>query len=124
METTTLFPMQTVPQKNNAFYLEFRQLKEYFNFRRKFKFDKKDINKQGKPFQNEYYLIDKNWLNKWKEFVGYNNISALNLNRDMNDNDYHIFKQYLIIVQSIDRYINISLSALHVSGIVMYKYIY
>ena len=95
METTTLFPMQTVPQKDNAFYLEFRQLKEYFNFRRKFKVDKKAINKLGKPIQNEYYLIDKNWLNKWKEFVGYNNISALNLNRDMNDNDYHIFKQYL-----------------------------
>ena len=95
METTTIFPMQTVPQKNNAFYLEFRQLKEYFNFRRKFKVEKKDINKLGKPIQNEYYLIDKNWLNKWKEFVGYNKISALNLNRDMNDNDYHIFKQYL-----------------------------
>ena len=46
-------------------------------------------------FQNDYYLIDKNWLNKWKEYVGYNDIIKLNLNRDINDNDYDLFKKFL-----------------------------
>ena len=87
----TIFPNPNKFTKNKPFQLEFRQLKEYFNFRRKFKTDKKDFKNQGKIIQNEYYLIDKNWLNKWKEFVGYSTISSLNLNRDMNDYDYNTF---------------------------------
>ena len=75
--------------------LDFRQLKEYYNFRRKFKADKKDETKQGKYIQNEYYLIEKNWLNRWKEKVRYNEFSALNISRDANDNDYNTFKKII-----------------------------
>ena len=35
------------------FQLEFRQLKEYFNFRRKFKSDKYDTSKQNITIQDE-----------------------------------------------------------------------
>ena len=82
--------------KDKPFELEFRQLKAYFNFRRKFKADKNDINKQGTIFFNEYYLIDKIWLKKWKEFVRYNKFSSININRDVNDNDYNLFRDMIL----------------------------
>ena len=91
MDDTTIYPNAIQFTKNIPFQLEFRQLKEFFNFRRKFKADKKDVKMQGKIIQNEYYLIDKNWLSKWKELVGYNAISSLNISRDMKDNDYNFF---------------------------------
>ena len=81
--------------KDKPFDLEFRQLKTYFNFRRKFKADKNNINNQGIIFFNEYYLINKIWLHKWKEFVGYNKFSSFNINRDANDNDYELFRDML-----------------------------
>ena len=73
------------------FQLEFRQLKEYFNFRRKFKSDKYDTSKQNITIQDEYYLINRNWIQKWKQYVGFNEFCSLNLNRDVNDKDYDIF---------------------------------
>ena len=95
MEATSFFPSQKENKKINDYLLEFRQLKGYFNFHRKFKANKADERIIGKVFQNDYYLIDKNWLNKWKEYVGYNDIIKLNLNRDINDNDYDLFKKFL-----------------------------
>ena len=91
MVENTIFVSQVKLSEDKPFYLEFNQLKEYYNFRRKFNADKTDKNKQGKWIQNEYYLIDKNWLNEWKQFVGYNEIHQMNLNRDMNDKDYNLF---------------------------------
>ena len=85
----TIFPVQTKLTNDKPFLLEFKQLKEYFNFRRQFKTDKRD--RQNCWIQGEYYLIDRNWLNKWKEFVNYNKFSSYNLNRDINDGDYNIF---------------------------------
>ena len=61
----TFYPIQNILLNEKPFFLEFRQLKEYYNFRKKFKADKKDKSKRGKIIENEYYLIDKNWLNKW-----------------------------------------------------------
>ena len=90
MDSTTIFPFYTYVSKDKPFELEFRQLKEYFNFRRQFKQEKLDTSKYGKIIPNEYYLIDKTWLNKWKEFVGYNKLSSFNINRDLNDKDYDI----------------------------------
>ena len=90
MDSTTIFPFYTHVSKDKPFELEFRQLKEYFNFRRQFKQEKLDTSKYGKIIPNEYYLIDKTWLNKWKEFVGYNKLSSFNINRDLNDQDYDI----------------------------------
>ena len=92
METETIFLAQSNLKSNKPYYLEFQQLKEYYNFQRRLKKDKKDINKQNKWIRNEYYLIDKNWLNKWKEFVKYEDFNKKDLNRDMNDNDYTEFK--------------------------------
>ena len=92
----SIYPFQNyIVSKDKPFQSEFRQLKEYFNFRRKFKKDRNDKSKQNQIIQNEYYLIDKNWLNKWKELVKYNEFSAFNINRDVNDNDYNIFETNL-----------------------------
>ena len=85
----TIFPVQTKLTNDKPFLLEFRQLKEYFNFRRQFKIDRH--NKLNNWIQGEYYLIDRNWLNKWKEFVNYKIFSSYNLNRDIDDNDYYKF---------------------------------
>ena len=93
--TTSIFPFQKESNKVKDYFLEFRQLKEYYNFHRKFKANMIDKTIIGKMLQNDYYLIDKNWLNKWKECVGYNDIIKLNLNRDINDNDYDLFKKFL-----------------------------
>ena len=60
MDNTTIYLGQNPLTKNTPYRLEFLQLKEYFNFRRKFKTDKVDKSKQGKIIQNQYYLIDKN----------------------------------------------------------------
>ena len=113
MDTTTIFPFYNYFSKDKPFELEFRQLKEYFNFRRKFKLEKFDTSKYDITIQNEYYLIDKNWLNKWKEFVGYNKISNLNINRDFEDEDYDKF-----FIQNLPKNINeIKLLALDNSNI-------
>ena len=89
----TIYITPTKFNEKSSFQLEFRQLKEYYNFRKKFKAER-NYN-VGKMFQNEYYLIDKNWLNQWKEFAGYNYFSNLKLNREMNDNDYPYFIQFI-----------------------------
>ena len=87
----TIFISQNNFSKDKPFQLEFRQLKEYFNFRRRFKTDKIDTNKQGITFPRDYSLIDKNWLNKWKESVGYNNFVSFDFNREVKDSDYNTF---------------------------------
>ena len=93
----TIYVRQMSISKEKPFYLEFKQLKAYYNFQRKFKADKKDKSKQGKTFQKEYFLIDKNWLNEWKEVVGYQKIHDMKINRDIEENvrDYNIFKSCL-----------------------------
>ena len=77
--------------KDKPFFLEFRQLKEYYNFRIKFKADKNDKSKHGILFQQGYYLIDKNWLNEWKQIIGYQKFHDIRLNREINENDYNTF---------------------------------
>ena len=93
MDNTTIYPVQNPLSKAKPFYLEFRQLKEYYNSRRKFKADKNDTSKQEQIIQHGYYLIDKNWLNEWKLLVGYQKFHEINLNRNVNENDidYKIF---------------------------------
>ena len=89
---SSFYPPQNDSPNEKAFQLEFKQLKEYFNFRRKFSSDKRDINKQNNYIQHEYYLINKIFINKWKEHIGYYKFCSLNINRDLNDNDYVTFK--------------------------------
>ena len=94
----TIFPTLKEDKKDNKdkkYFLEFRQLKEYYNFHRKFKANMTDEKMIGKIFQNDYYLIDKNWLNKWKECVGYNDISQIKKDRDIDDDDYELFIKLL-----------------------------
>ena len=95
MKMATFFPNQNGIQKDAPYLLEFRQLKEYFNFQKRFRSDIKDKNKHNKWINNEYYLIDKNWLNKWKDFVNYNFFDLMKINCDINDNDYNNFIQNL-----------------------------
>ena len=52
---SSFYPPQNDSPNEQAFQLEFKQLKEYFNFRRKFSSDKRDINKQNNYIQHEYY---------------------------------------------------------------------
>ena len=77
---------------NNSFLNEFHQLKEYYNFRLKFK--KMFINGQSKDsyIKNTFYLIDNNWFQKWKKYVGYDNIREIlgknNYYREISDKDF------------------------------------
>ena len=77
---------------NKPFLNEFNQLKEYYNFRLKFK---KLLNKgqnNDSFIQNTFYLIDNNWFQKWKKYVGYDNIKDIfgknNYEREICDKDY------------------------------------
>ena len=90
---STIFPNQNTFSPKQPFWLEFQQLKEYFNFIRKFKADWQNKKEQGKINQSDYFLIDKIWLEKWKEFVNYKEFLDLNINRDATDDDYKTFKK-------------------------------
>ena len=52
------------------FKLEFQQLKAYYNFRYHLKKKLKKVNRT--KYENEqYYLVDRKWLNYWKTNIGY-----------------------------------------------------
>ena len=78
------------------FLLQFKQLKYYYNQRKKFKnILSKGLNQQeneSNVIENEYCLIDKIWLKKWKKHVGYkeikNKIKKNKVERDLDNNDY------------------------------------
>ena len=77
---------------NNDFKLEFQRLKAYYNFRLKIKKKLKEEN-NNKYDNEQYYLVDKKWLNNWKKHVGYTNIcqERYNINsysKEINDEDY------------------------------------
>ena len=82
------------------FLLQFKQLKCYYNQRKKFKnilskglnpqeIEKKELNH---PVQNSFCLIDKIWLKKWKKHVGYkeikNKIKKEKIERNLDKKDY------------------------------------
>ena len=86
----------------------FNQVMTYFNFRRKidkllesgsFKKDKKldDSKPQKKEneikiYQNEFCLIDKIWINKWKKYIRYNDIIKLISKNKIDKNDFNDIK--------------------------------
>jgi len=87
--------------EKHPFLLQFKQLKYYYNLRKKFKIiisennPKKDENNLNPPrnvVQNLYCLIDRKWLIKWKKHVGYkeiiNKIKEDKMERDLDNNDY------------------------------------
>ena len=86
-----------VKEEKNPFLLQFKQLKYYYNQRMEFKktlsngLDKND-EKINNFIQNEYCLIDKAWLKKWKKHIGYkdiiNKIKEIKIERDLDNEDY------------------------------------
>ena len=60
----------------HPFLLQFKQLKYYYNHRKKFKklLQENNLNPSRNIVQNIYCLIDKDWLKKWKKHVGYKEI--------------------------------------------------
>ena len=86
----------------NPFILQFKQLKYYYNLRKKFKNalsgnnsqedGKIGLNPKNIIAQNMYCLIDRKWLKKWKNHVGYkeikNKINEHKIKRDLDNEDY------------------------------------
>ena len=74
---------------NNIYSYFFAQLKAYHNFRNRFIIMYEGGQNFPNFIQNEFYLIDRKWIKKWKKYTGYNDIShALNKSRELVDNDY------------------------------------
>ena len=105
------------------FFLQFIQLKEYYNFKKDFidnlnsgnlpKKKEKEENQVNEIkigdkenqciIQNEYCLIDKKWIENWKKYVGYDEvINNINNNNKIKLNDYHWIKS--IISKNSNKY--------------------
>jgi hypothetical protein len=80
--------------------LQFKQLIAFYNFKKKLNEDlSKEVSIQNNQIipneiNNKMYLIDKNWIQKWKKHVGYEKVKEkcikYNLNnRELNDSDYN-----------------------------------
>ena len=111
-----------IDKEKNQFSLQFKQLKSYYNFRRIFKESLKqgkclfpNENNDNSPFQNKnsfvqkiFCLIDKKWLQQWKNHVGYDliheELKKRKINRELNDNDYQWLKS-IIEYSSKENYI-------------------
>lgn len=80
--------------EEKPFILQFMQLINYFNFKKDLdKILSEDKSEKNSNFiQNQYYLIDKEWIEKWKKHVGYNEVinylNNNNMNMRLNYNDY------------------------------------
>jgi hypothetical protein len=76
-------------EKKHPFLLQFKQLKYYYNHRKKFKnylsqeyaSQENELNPSRNIVQNIYSLIDRKWLKKWKKYVGYKEIKKKNKGR-------------------------------------------
>ena len=72
----------------------FKQLLIYFNFR--MKLDNHLNNREILDSNNiQICLIDKNWLEKWKEYIGYSSILEIKKNNKIKDEDYLAFKHII-----------------------------
>ena len=101
------------------FLLQFKQLKYYYNLRKQFKNNVSlGYIPQGHDeiylpkitvAQNMYCLIDRKWLNKWKNHVGYKiikkKIKEDKIERDLDNNDYKWISE-IIDKNYKDNYLN------------------
>ena len=93
MDVTIIQPYQGA-NNNCDCRKEFEQLKAYYNFRVYFKKKLKE-NKTNYKYDNiQYHLIDRKWLQNWKNHVGYNSICNQRMNnnsydKEINDNEYN-----------------------------------
>ena len=86
-------------QNMKSHLLQFKQIIAFYNFKKKLNEDlSRDIsmqNSQNEPnfVNNKMYLIDKDWIQKWKKHVGYEEMKEtsqkFHLNRELNDDDYN-----------------------------------
>ena len=89
-EVNQIYNMKT-PKDIKPYIMQFKQLLSYFNYSRKLE---KALLLEGIKMENYYscYLIDKNWFQRWKIHVGYDEIKneykKYNKDNDLNDNDY------------------------------------
>jgi len=95
-----------IKEGKHPFLLQFKQLKYYYNERKKFKnylsigaFPQENNKKDNNQFnpkkiisQNMYCLIDRKWLKKWKKHIGYkeikNKMNENKIERDLDNKDY------------------------------------
>ena len=74
---------------NNRDSILFQQLKEYYNFRNQFLQMLENGPFYNNYIQNEFYLIDRKWIKKWKKYTGYNEIChILRKSRNLTNEDY------------------------------------
>ena len=92
----TILPTNQATNNNNNYdyHKEFNQLKAYYNFRIYFKKKLKEINNNFTYDNIPYHLIDRKWLQNWKNHVGYNNICKKRIDnksydKELMDNDYN-----------------------------------
>ena len=87
----------------NQFKLQFNQFIKYYNFRKKFNesvergyYNKNNERISNQYIQNEFCLIDSEWIEKWRKHVGYKDIvdyiKQNKIRRDLNENDYSWIK--------------------------------
>ena len=90
-----------IKDENTPFILQYLQLIEYLKFRTELnnyilKWDIQNQNctqinfnfeNQFKPIEDKFCLIDKNWINKWRKHVGYDEIKTILKNQNININD-------------------------------------
>ena len=90
---------------DKPYYMQFKQIIAFYNFKKKLNEDlSKDIqmeNNQIVPniINNKMYLIDKNWIQKWKKHVGFDEIKETCQqyiqNRELNENDYKLIEPFI-----------------------------
>jgi len=94
VDQTILFDPNQKINNNYDCRLEFQQLKNYYNFRLYFKKKFKEVNNNNYQYEkDQYYLIEKDWLQIWKKHVGYDDICRYRYtihshDKELNDNDY------------------------------------
>ena len=108
-ETNQIYNME-LDKKEYKFYLQYKQLIVYYNFRKRFKeamkqgyynFEKSSYNEEkGKYIQNYFCLIDREWLENWKKHVGYKEIDNFCIRNKITYLDKN---HYNLIVPIIER---------------------
>ena len=83
------------------YILQIKQLKRYLKFKLKFDHDLSNSGKEQKIKQNEYCLIDADWIKKWKKHIGYTeikrNFQSIYKKKQLNTIDYYNY--FALIIQ-------------------------
>lgn len=100
----------TSEKNETQLILLFKQLTTFFNYRRKYReslekgyYISKYMNDKEQYdhfIQNEFCLIEREWIERWKKHVGYNEIifycNNNNIRRDLNESDYPLIIPFII----------------------------